>query len=187
MVAVWLVPTVFARAISSLSISRFQADHAETMAWAPGRVAAYRTALQHTAPMAQATLRIPRLGMQMPVREGASSLTMTLGAGHISGTAEPGGGGNVALASHRDGFFRHLKDVQLGDNIEVRSVEGTQIYRVDHLEVVSPDDVRSLQPSKAAVLTLVTCYPFFYLGPAPQRYIVRASLLPVTPTASSRL
>ncbi|SEB62691.1 class D sortase [Terriglobus roseus] len=173
----WCVPTVYGLVFSHVVLSRFQAHHAETTAWAPGRVAAYRNALKVAAPPAEAVLRIPRVGIEVPVMEGTSKLVMNLGAGHIEGTASPGGAGNVALASHRDGYFRHLKDVHVGDRIEVNSTQGNNVYQVDSLQIVSPSDVASLQPTAKPVLTLVTCYPFFYLGPAPQRYIVRASLL----------
>jgi sortase A len=173
----WMVPTLYGLVFSHVVLSRFQARHAETTAWAPGRVEAYRAALHIAAPQAEAVLRLPRLGLQVPVMEGTSRLVMNLGAGHIEGTAEPGGSGNVALTSHRDGFFRKLKDVEVGDRVEVATGEGLDVYRVDSLQVVSPKDVSSLQPTRNAVLTLVTCYPFFYLGPAPQRYIVRASLV----------
>ncbi|AFL87122.1 sortase family protein, LPXTG-site transpeptidase [Terriglobus roseus DSM 18391] len=173
----WCVPMVYGLVFSHVVLARFQAHHAETMAWAPGRVAAYRDALKVAAPPATAVLRIPRVGIEVPVMEGTSKLVMNLGAGHIEGTASPGGAGNVALASHRDGYFRHLKDVRVGDRIEMSTAQGTDVYQVEQLQVVSPRDVSSLQPTAKPVLTLVTCYPFFYLGPAPQRYIVRASLL----------
>lgn len=180
----WCVPTVYGLVFSHVVLSRFQAHHAETVAWAPGRVAAYRNALKVAAPPAEAVLRIPRVGMEMPVMEGTSKLVMNVGAGHVEGTASPGGAGNVALASHRDGYFRHLKDVQVGDRIEVDSAQGNKVYKVDRLQIVSPSDVSSLQPTASPVLTLVTCYPFFYLGPAPQRYIVRASLLSTSPAST---
>ena len=181
----WCVPMVYGLVFSHVVLSRFQAQHAETVAWSPGRVASYRDALKVAAPPAQAVLRISRVGIRVPVMEGTSKLVMNLGAGHIAGTASPGGAGNVALASHRDGYFRHLKDVRLGDRIEVDSTHGTDVYQVDKLQVVAPNDVSSLQPTANAVLTLVTCYPFFYLGPAPQRYIVRASLLSTSPASNN--
>ena len=181
----WCVPTVYGLVFSHVVLSRFQAQHAETVAWSPGRVASYRDALKVAAPPAEAVLRIPRVGIRVPVMEGTSKLVMNLGAGHIEGTASPGGAGNIALASHRDGYFRHLKDVRLGDRIEVNSAHGTDVYQVDKLQVVAPNDVSSLQPTSKAVLTLVTCYPFFYLGPAPQRYIVRASLLSTTSASNN--
>lgn len=163
---------------SRLELARFQADHAETVAWAPGRVAAYRKALRVAAPAPEAVLRIPSAAMDVPVLEGTSDFILNRGAGHISGTAEPGGGGNIVLAGHRDGFFRHLKNVSVGDRIEVAHAGSTDVYRVDSTRVVDKHDTSALRSSDHAELTLVTCYPFFYLGAAPQRYIVRASLVP---------
>ncbi|SEG26026.1 sortase A [Bryocella elongata] len=176
----WAIPTGCGLVFSRLAISRFQMEHPEAKSWAPGRIAAYRKAMRVVAPAPEAVLRIPRLGLRVPVMEGssegASALAMNLGAEHIAGTAEPGGRGNMALTSHRDGFFRGLKDIAVGDRVEVASGKGFDVYRVDSLRVVSPGDAAPLQPTSDDVLTLVTCYPFFYLGPAPQRFIVRASL-----------
>ncbi len=178
LLAVWLVPTVYGLLYSRLELARFQADHAETVAWAPGRVAAYRKALRVAAPAPEAVLRIPGAAMEVPVLEGTTDLILNRGAGHIAGTAEPGGGGNIVLAGHRDGFFRHLKNVSLGDRIEVAHAGSTDVYRVESMRVVDKHDVSAFRSSDHAELTLVTCYPFFYLGAAPQRYIVRASLVP---------
>ena len=182
LLAAWFVPTVYGLLFSRLELSRFQADHPVTMSWAPGRVAAYRKALNVAMPLPEAVLRIPSANMEVPVLEGTSDLVLNRGAGHILGTtepgmAEPGGGGNVVLAGHRDGFFRRLKNVSVGDRIEVARQGGTDIYRVDSLRVVERTDTSPLRSSNKPVLTLVTCFPFFYLGPAPQRYIVQASLL----------
>ena len=178
LVAVWLVPTMYGLLYSRLELARFQSEHTETISWAPGRVAAYRKALRVAAPAPAAVLRIPSAAMEVPVLEGTSDLVLNRGAGHISGTAEPGGDGNIVLAGHRDGFFRHLKDVSVGDRIEVAHGGDTDVYRVDSMRVVDKQDVSALRSSDHAVLTLVTCYPFFYLGAAPQRYIVQASLVP---------
>ena len=178
LLAVWLLPNLYGRVYALTVLSRFQASHAETMSWAPGRVAAYRKALRSAVPAPEAVLRIPSAHLEVPVLGGTSKLEMNLGAWHIEGTAEPGSAGNVALAGHRDGFFRKLKDVAVGDRIEVARAGGTDVYRVDSLRVVERKDVSPLWPSKSPELTLVTCYPFFYLGAAPQRYIVRASLVP---------
>lgn len=177
LLAAWFVPTLYGLLFSRLALSRFQADHPVTMSWAPGRVAAYRKALRVAMPIPEAVLRIRSANMEVPVLEGTSDLVLNRGAGHISGTGEPGGGGNVVLAGHRDGFFRRLKNVSVGDRIEVARQGGTDVYRVDSLRVVERNDTSPLRSSNKPVLTLVTCYPFFYLGPAPQRYIVQASLL----------
>lgn len=177
LVALWVVPTMYGLLYSRLELARFQSDHAETISWAPGRVAAYRKALHVATPAPGAVLRIPSAAMEVPVLEGTTDLVLNRGAGHISGTDEFGGGGNIVLAGHRDGFFRHLKNVSVGDRIEVAHPGATDVYRVDSLRVVDKHDVSALRSSDHAVLTLVTCYPFFYLGAAPQRYIVRASLV----------
>ncbi len=177
LLAVWLLPAAYGTLAARMEISRFQADHAETNSWAPGRVNAYRTALRVAMPAPEAVLRIPSAMLEVPVMEGTSALVMNRAAGHITGTSAPGGGGNVVLAGHRDGFFRRLKNVSVGDEIEVVRPGGIDTYRVDQMQVVERTDTSALQPSHTPVLTLVTCYPFFYLGAAPQRYIVRASLV----------
>jgi sortase A len=176
--AVWLVPTMYGLLYSHLELARFQSDHAETIAWAPGRVAAYRKALRVAMPTPTAILKIQSAAMEVPVLEGTTDLVLNRGAGHIAGTAEPGVSGNIVLAGHRDGFFRHLKNVSVGDRIELARQGGTDEYRVDSMRVVDKHDVSALRGSDHPVLTLITCYPFFYLGAAPQRYIVQASLVP---------
>ena len=177
LLAVWLVPTLYGLLCARLELAHFQEAHAETVAWAPGRIAAYRKALRFSTADPEAVLRIPSAAMEVPVLEGTTDLVLNRGAGHISGTAEPGGSGNIVLAGHRDGFFRHLKNVSVGDRIEIAHQGSTDVYRVDNMRVVDKHDTSALRSSDHAVLTLVTCYPFFYLGAAPQRYIVQASLV----------
>lgn len=174
---VWAVPSFGGRLLSRLELSRFQADHAETMAWAPGRVAAYRKALQNSMAAPQAVLRIPSAGMEVPVLEGTSDLVLNRGAGHIAGTAAAGADGNMVLAGHRDGFFRHLKDVRTGDRIELQHDGVTDVYRVDGTRIAERGDVSMLRRGDRSTLTLITCYPFFFFGAAPQRYVVQASLV----------
>ena len=99
------------------------------------------------------------------------------GAGHVSGTALPGSDGNIAIAGHRDGFFRSLKDVEVGAEIVVTSHRGSRSFLVFELLIVDPLDVCVLDPTEETMLTLVTCYPFYFVGPAPERFIVRAKLL----------
>jgi sortase A len=96
--------------------------------------------------------------------------------GHIGGTMRPGENGNIGIAGHRDGFFRVLKDVGPGDAIELATTSRTDTYVVDQIVLVSPNDVSVLQPRSISSLTLVTCYPFYFVGSAPQRYIVQASI-----------
>jgi sortase A len=128
-------------------------------------------------------IEIPRLGVSAIVRAGTDARTLRLAVGHIPGTAYPGDSGNVGLAGHRDTFFRKLRDVRPDDIIRIATVEGTYSYRVDRTTVVNPDAVWVLDPTDSEMLTLVTCYPFTYIGSAPQRFVVRARLDPDTRAA----
>ena len=119
-------------------------------------------------------IEIPRLKVQAIVREGDDDGTLRRAVGHIPSSPLPGHAGNVALAGHRDTFFRGLRAVRKNDKINIRTLAGDYEYVVENLRVVSPDDVQVLAPTAANVLTLVTCYPFNYVGNAPKRYIVRA-------------
>jgi sortase A len=121
-----------------------------------------------------ARLEIPRLGFSAIVADGADHRTLRRAVGHIPATALPGDPGNVGLAGHRDRFFRRLKDVQVDDEITLTTPDGVFHYRVEWTEVVEPADVEVLDDTGEPTLTLVTCYPFYYVGPAPHRYVVRA-------------
>ena len=121
-----------------------------------------------------AKLDIPKAGLSAMVMEGADDATLRVAVGHIPGTALPGQGGNVGLAGHRDSFFRGLRKLQVGDEITLTTRAGTLHYRVETIRVVSPDDVSVLRDTPYPALTLVTCYPFYYVGPAPRRWIVEA-------------
>lgn len=122
-------------------------------------------------------LEIPRLGVSVIVVEGAESGDLKHAVGHIIGTSLPGESGNVGIAGHRDTFFRPLRFTQRGDKIALRTLRGTYRYRVISTTLVQPTDVQVLNPIGRDALTLVTCYPFYYLGRAPQRFIVRAERL----------
>lgn len=124
-----------------------------------------------------AVLRIESAGMEVPVFDSTSSADLKKGAGHVAGSVRPGGNGNIAIAGHRDTFFRGLKDVKVGMEIEMTTPAGSRTFRVSSLEIVDPLDVSVLDPTDDTVLTLITCYPFYYVGPAPDRYIVRAELV----------
>jgi sortase A len=121
-------------------------------------------------------LEIPRLDVSVMVLEGIAARTLRLGAGHIPGTAIPGFGGNAAIAAHRDSFFRALAKIEPNDRIRFQTLARTVDYRVVSTEIVSPDDVDVLNSATAETLTLVTCYPFYYIGPAPKRFIVKATV-----------
>ena len=121
-------------------------------------------------------IEIPRLRISAIVKAGADARTLQLAVGHIPGTALPGERGNVGLAGHRDTFFRRLRDIRPEDEIRVSTPQRIYTYRVERTDVVEPEDVWVLEPTEYSALTLVTCYPFTYVGSAPQRFIVRAQL-----------
>jgi LPXTG-site transpeptidase (sortase) family protein len=125
-----------------------------------------------------AVLAIPRLEMSMVVVEGSGATELKLAPGHIPGTAFPGSGGNVGIAGHRDTFFRPLRLIHPDDAIQIETHERTYQYRVVSTAIVDPADVAVLRPSGHESLTLVTCYPFDFVGRAPKRFIVTADLRP---------
>jgi sortase A len=124
-------------------------------------------------------IEIPRLGLKAMILEGVSQRTLALALGHIPGTALPGSKGNVGIAGHRDTFFRSLAGIHQNDDIVVTTRDGSYRYHVDSCAVVGPRDTRVLEDSQQPSLTLVTCYPFRYLGPAPERFIVHAVRAPL--------
>jgi len=142
--------------------------------WAAGRVRDYQAAQQ--SPMkAVAVLTIPTLKLEVPVFEHDDELSLNRGAGLVAGMGTPDTGGNVGIAGHRDGFFRVLKDIKVGDLIEVRTKIKMHRYRVTSIDIVEKTDKRLLADTDMPGVTLVTCYPFYYLGNAPQRFIVAAT------------
>lgn len=122
-------------------------------------------------------IEIPRLNLAVVILQGTTAQTLRLGAGHIDGTAFPGEPGNVGIAAHRDTFFRPLQNIRAGDEILLQTASGFSSYSVESLQIVDPSDVAVLAPSSASTLTLVTCYPFHFIGSAPQRFIVRARMI----------
>jgi sortase A len=122
-----------------------------------------------------ADLSIPRIQLSAVVLHGSDSQTLRRGPGHLEHTALPGNSGNVVIAGHRDSFFRPLRNVALGDDIFLDSRYGRFHYRVTSIRVVDPHDLSVLEPTDSATLTLITCYPFWVLGNAPDRFIVRAA------------
>jgi sortase A len=130
-------------------------------------------------------VEIPRLLLSAIVVEGVGRTTLRRVVGHIPGTALPGEPGNVGLAGHRDTLFRSLKDLKINDEIQFSTLHGDFKYTVESLIVVEPDNVGVLADSSENVLTLVTCYPFFYVGPAPKRFVVRARQVPPQATLPS--
>lgn len=142
--------------------------------WSKERVQAYEQTRRQEASDPMAVLRIPKIGLEVAVLEGTDDFTLNRAVGHIEDTARPGQTGNVGIAGHRDGFFRGLKDIVKGDTLELETLSGRQTYRVDDIWIVNPEDVHVLDPTPKPALTLVACYPFYFVGHAPQRYVVRA-------------
>ena len=124
-------------------------------------------------------IEVPRLGLKAIVVQGDSARLLRRAVGHLPETALPGEAGNVALAGHRDGLFRRLRDVQPGDSITLRTPNREFQYQVEWTAVVPPTAVRVIQPTSEPALTLVTCFPFYYVGAAPERFVVRARKIAV--------
>jgi sortase A len=151
--------------------------------WSPKRVEEYRFSLLPKAEPPVAVLRVPKLGIEAPVLEGTDDFALNRGVGRIASTSRTIGAGNIGIAGHRDGFFRGLKDVSEGDVIELETVQVDASYVVDDIKIVNPSDTSVLLPRDRPAVTLVTCYPFYFIGSAPERFIVHASLKQVDPAA----
>jgi len=148
---------------------------ADQSLWSQKRVMAYAEA-QRAGDAPQAVLRIPKLTLEVPVYGDTSDLNLDRGAGHIPGTAELDQVGNIGIAAHRDGFFRKLKDVELGMDLFVEHGGRTERYKITEISIVSKEESGVLAPTATPSITLVTCYPFYFVGSAPNRFIVRAEL-----------
>ena len=153
---------------------RLTADAPDLRLWSPERLRAWRETQNQSGSAPLAVLRIKRIGVEAAVLEGTDDWTLNRAVGHIADTALPGAAGNSGIAGHRDGFFRALKDIADGDALEIETLRGVDDYRVERIWIVDPDDVSVLDPTPSPSVTLVTCYPFYYIGSAPQRFIVRA-------------
>jgi sortase A len=155
--------------------------------WSEKRIEAYHMSLLASVPPPLGVLRIPSVDLNVPVLEGTDDLALNRGVGHIAGTSALDQGGNVGIAGHRDGFFRGLKDVHLGDKMDLYTENGNSRYVVDEIVIVPPEDVSVLTPRSKPTLTLVTCYPFYFVGSAPLRYIVHASITNANSLSASHL
>ena len=162
-------------ALLAATAEGIQSSKPDMSLWSPQRIKAWEQAQRHAAGGVLAVMRIPAIRLEVPVLAGSDDITLDRGAGHIEDTALPGDAGNIGIAGHRDGFFRGLKDVKVGDQLEIQTPTSTQRYRIDRIWIVKPNDVSVLDPTPHPAVTLVTCYPFYYIGSAPQRYIVRAT------------
>ncbi len=172
LVAAGVVLCLSAAAIGARGIA-WQSRHGGSPAAADDGAALRRAPRRGSA---VARLRIPRVGLDVVVAEGTDPATLRLGPGHLEGSALPGESDNCIIAGHRDGPFRSLGDLRVGDRVDVSGETESVIYRVESIEVVDRSETDSLDPTAEPVLTLITCYPFEHLGPAPRRLIVRAAL-----------
>jgi sortase A len=175
-------PTVVAEAAP---LPRLAEGPVDVSLWSDVRVKEWKESLAADRRAPLAILRMPRLKIDVPVLEGTDDLTLNRGAGWIEGTARPGEAGNIGLSAHRDGFFRALKDVALGDELVLETPRETARYAVAWMKIVEQDDVSVLDDAGGAAVTLVTCYPFYFVGSAPQRFIVRATPLTSAPARTT--
>jgi len=166
--------TAALRNVKEFSVLQTRAD-VDLSLWSNNSIKDYLKSLEDVTDTPQAVLRIPKLHLEVPVYEGSDERVLNVGLGRIIGTAKLGEPGNTGIAGHRDGFFRGLKDIGPGDTLELMLPHRTDHYLVTNIVITNPDDVSVLKPSSTASLTLVTCYPFYFVGSAPQRYIVQAT------------
>lgn len=145
--------------------------------WAPARVLAHEKSLKRELRGIVGRLLIPAVNLNVMVLEGTDPWTLNRAVGHIEGTALPGRTGNVGISAHRDGYFLNLGSIGPGDEISIVTTENTYTYAVQSTQIVNPENVKVLSPSDQPVLTLVTCFPFYFVGDAPQRFIVKAQLV----------
>jgi sortase A len=198
MVALYLAADIHRTVLSSAELRRFKARQLASASdpqnvalttpnpdfrlFSEQRIKYYKNSLAEQFAPAIAILNIPKLHLEVPVLEGTDDLSLNRGVGHVAGTANPGENRNIAIAGHRDGFFRGLKDLGLGDTIEISTLGRTYTYTIDQITIVDPSDVTVLKPGTHASLTLITCYPFYFVGSAPKRYIVQASAADPAPS-----
>jgi len=142
--------------------------------WDATQIKDYEKALQAEFPPPLGLLIIDDLNIQVPIYNGTEEYILDRGAGRIKGMAKMNENGNLGISAHRDSFFRGLKDIELGDVILVQSAHGVEKYAVSNINIVPKDDISVLAPVDQKTLTLVTCYPFYHVGAAPERFIVTA-------------
>lgn len=193
--AIWAGARLYRGLASRAAIARFQAETAvphtgpstltwdasvvdsttDFTLWNPKRVIAYKESLSTKKDLPLAILRVPKIKLEVPLFNDTDDLTLNRGVGRILGTAQIGQLGNLGIAGHRDGFFRGLKDIGLHDIVELIRPGRIDRYVITRVQIVNPKDVSVLASTPEPTLTLVTCFPFYYVGNAPQRYVVTAS------------
>jgi len=168
---------VFADSTASPAADWYQWPDPDQSDWSGKRRSGYARAAQLDLGVPQAVLEIPSLQLTVPVYDNAERPALERGAGWVQGTARPGAAGNVAIAGHRDGFFRSLEKISAGAQVVLVTPEKSLHYLIEEISIVDPLDISVLAPTPEHMLTLITCYPFRYAGYAPDRFIVRARLL----------
>lgn len=193
LLAVWFSARFYGVLRSKRAIGRFQAAAAERdnvssspdyvpgspvdfSLWSPKRITAYKDSLAKKTDLPLAILRIRKIHLEVPVFNDTDDLTLNRGVGRILGTAQVGESGNLGIAGHRDGFFRGLQSIAEGDVVELLRPRQTDRYVVSGIRIVTPEDTSVLKPKGVPALTLVTCFPFYFVGHAPKRYVVTALL-----------
>lgn len=146
----------------------------DTSLWNAKRIQEYEESLKVETRPPLGILTINKLNIQVPIYNGTSEFELNRGAGRIKGMGRMDGDGNLGVSGHRDGFFRGLKDIQVGDDILIQTPSGVQKYAVSAINIVPKEDTSVLAPTTDRTLTLITCYPFYFVGHAPKRYIVTA-------------
>jgi sortase A len=162
----------FEHSLSEHLFALMQDEQYDKSDWSRERVEKYESSRALGA-LAMGRLEIPTANVSVMVLDGTDDLTLDRAVGRIEGTARPDETGNFGIAGHRDGFFRGLQHVEVGDEMSFASLDGLARYQIDAIEIVEPSAVEVLDPTAEASITLVTCYPFYYVGSAPKRYIVK--------------
>lgn len=176
LLAIWAGVTLWGSLASKAEVAQLQRSLAvpDQALWSQARKQAYLESLERDPGAAIAVLSIDRLDIETPVFDSVNELNLNRGVSRIEGTATLSEADNLGIAGHRDSFFRPLKDVAIGERIKLTSALGVTEYEVMETLIVDPEDVWVLDPADRATLTLVTCYPFYFVGSAPERFIVRA-------------
>jgi len=178
----WSDIRAFEQAVASASVTaaakgtRYSPEPDYTL-WSSKRIDDYHEGNEQRDDPPLAIMSIETLDLKVPIYNGTDEINLNRGAGRIKGTAWIDSPGNLGIAGHRDGFFRVLKDIQLGDSINMLTHQGKTEFVVSSITIVDPTDVSVLAPTDESTITLVTCYPFYFVGHAPKRYIVKGELV----------
>ena len=147
----------------------------DTSLWNATRITDYEDSLKVNATPPLGIFTIKKLNINVPIYNGTTEYYLNRGLGRIKGMAKMDEVGNLGISGHRDGFFRVLKDIQIGDDIEIQTTRGIENYAVTSITIIPKSDISILAPTTDKTLTIVTCYPFYFVGHAPKRYIVKAT------------